>query len=72
MPIPDDAEWDLGTDNLGKNTRKALDEAGITPAMADGMTATELEAVKGLGLARRGRVTASLARMRARAETADA
>jgi hypothetical protein len=69
MPIPDDAEWELGTDNLGKNTRKALDEAGITPAMADGITATELEGVKGLGLARRGRVTASLARMREKSAT---
>jgi hypothetical protein len=70
MPIPADAEWDLGDDNLGKNTLKVLQEAGITPAMADGMTATELESVEGLGLARRGRVTAVLAGMRAKAAEA--
>jgi len=69
MPIPTDAEWDLGDDNLGRNTLKALVEAGITPAMADGMSAAELERVKGLGLARRGRVTAGLTKMRALAET---
>lgn len=28
------ADWHLGDDNLGRNTTKALDEAGVTPAAA--------------------------------------
>lgn len=64
MPIPPDAPWDLGEDNLGRNTRKALEAAGITPAHADRMTEHQLSLVRGLGTARLERVGACLERMR--------
>lgn len=75
VPIPPDAQWDLGEDNLARNTRKALEAAGITPAHADRMTTHQLSLVRGLGTARLERVGACLERMRnapARAEAPNA
>lgn len=65
MPIPADTEWDLGTDNLGKNTLKALNAARITPAKAMGMTYQELRQIPGLGVARCARIAATLVHMHA-------
>ncbi len=68
MPIPADAEWDLGTDDLGENTHRALKAAGITPAMADGMTREERKKIPGMDAARLARLAATLRHMRAEAE----
>jgi hypothetical protein len=72
MPIPPDAPWDLGEDNLGKNTLKALQAAGITPAAADAMTREERSKIPGMGTARLARLAARLERMRTDANRAAA
>jgi hypothetical protein len=69
MPIPPDAKWDLGEDNLGRNAHQALLAAGITPAMADGMTRDEIKAIPGLEFPRSARIAARLVRMRFASET---
>lgn len=59
-----DPSWPaLGDDSVGKNARKALIEAGITPDAASKMPRHELQAVRGLGVTRFDHVVAYLLRL---------
>lgn len=59
-----DPAWPaLGNDSLGRNTRQALLDAGITPAEASAMPKPELAKVPGLGRARLEHLDAYLSRL---------
>jgi hypothetical protein len=59
-----DPAWPaLGTDSVGTNARKALEEAGITPAAAAAMKRPDLARTPGLGIARLERVDTYLRKL---------